>query len=316
MSQGVNMGITREAAEIIMHCNSEKPITGEFCCIGKQSVTMNKNEIEKIFQYYFECEQYQIEWDHDHLTRNPLAADSEMTDKSFIKSIFLSDKRNRISYINYNCIDVSDYEGANIIHDMNKPVKRELYSKFDFIYDGSCIDNVFDPACFLINISKMLKINGRAIIFTHSSLYPGAFVMINPEWLFSYFAVNNYKYCRVIVSSTKYENSWLNSKTDFFEYSPSFTRNPNYNRFTASQSDSILLSFAIAQKGDESTDTEKPIQLHYANNDQNDLIFGMYELWKKNYTKIKSFEIKNPTPRLPLDSDHFTYVGSTSNLAQ
>ena len=56
-----------EAAEIIMHCNSEKPITGEFCCIGKQSVTMNKNEIEKIFQYYFECEQYQIEWDNDHL---------------------------------------------------------------------------------------------------------------------------------------------------------------------------------------------------------------------------------------------------------
>jgi SAM-dependent methyltransferase len=306
------MGITREAAEIIMHCNSEKPIDGEFCCIGKQSVIINKNEIEKLFQYYFECKQDQIKWEYDHLTRNSLVSYSEMTDKSFIESIFSSDKRNRSNNINYNCIDVSDYEGANIIHDLNRPVKSELYSKFDFIFDGSCIDNVFDPACFVINISKMLKPNGRTIILTHSSLYPGAFVMLSPEWLFSYFAVNNYKSCRVIVSSTKYEKSWLDSKTDFFEYSPRFTRDPNYNRFIASRSDSILLSFAIAQKGDESTDTEKPIQLHYANNDQNDLIFGKYELWKKQYTEIKSFEIKYPTPRLPLDSDHFTYIGSSS----
>ena len=273
---------------------------------------INKNEIEKLFQYYFECKQDQIKWEYDHLTRNPLVSYSEMTDKSFIESIFSSDERNRSNNINYNCIDVSDYEGANIIHDLNKPVKSELYSKFDFIYDGSCIDNVFDPACFVINISKMLKPNGRTIILTHSSLYPGAFVMLSPEWLFSYFAVNNYKYCTVIVSSTKYEKSWLNSKTDFFEYSPSFTRNPNYNRFIASQSDSILLTFAIAQKGDESTNTEKPIQLHYANNVQNELVYSKYELWKKQYTEIKTLKIKDPIPRLPLDSDHFTYLGSSS----
>jgi SAM-dependent methyltransferase len=304
------MGITREAAEIIMHYNSEKPINGEFCCIGKQSVVINKSEIKKLFQHYFDGN-HNIKWESDYSTKNTLLSESDMTDKSFVESIYMSDKRNSGKILNYNCVDVSDYEGANIIHDLNYPVQKDLHSKFDFIFDGSCIDNVFDPSCFVINISKMLKPDGRAIIFTHSSLYPGAFVMISPEWLFSYFAVNNYKYCRVIVSSTTYEGSWLDSKTDFFEYSPHFTRDKNYNRFMASKSDSILLTFAIAQKGDESTDSKKPIQLHYANDSQNDVIYRKYDLWKEQYTAIKTLKIKQQTPRLPLDSDHFTYLGSS-----
>jgi hypothetical protein len=48
---------------------------------------------------------------------------------------------------------VSPYEGAEIIHDLNRPVPDKLKESADFIVDGSTLDNVFDPAMVLRNFA-------------------------------------------------------------------------------------------------------------------------------------------------------------------
>src|SRR4051812_23647278 len=40
-------------------------------------------------------------------------------------------------------MDVSDYEGAEIVHDLNLPVSKELHERFDLVIDGGTLEHVF-----------------------------------------------------------------------------------------------------------------------------------------------------------------------------
>ena len=46
---------------------------------------------------------------------------------------------------NVDVLDVSAYEGANKLHDINYPIPNELRHKYDFIFDSSVLDNLFNP---------------------------------------------------------------------------------------------------------------------------------------------------------------------------
>ncbi len=57
-------------------------------------------------------------------------------------------------------LDKSDFEGAQIVHDLNYPVPKELHGQFDFIFDGGTIEHVFNVPIALENMFKMLKTDG------------------------------------------------------------------------------------------------------------------------------------------------------------
>jgi hypothetical protein len=68
-------------------------------------------------------------------------------------------------------LDVSSYENAAIIRDLNLPAPSDLNGRFDFIYNGSCLDNVFNPAQAIINLSSMLSTTGRILHLKHGTRY-------------------------------------------------------------------------------------------------------------------------------------------------
>ncbi len=55
---------------------------------------------------------------------------------------------------------MSDREKADFIFDLAHGVPDDLLGRFDFIYNGSVLDNVFDPATCIRNVARMLKPNG------------------------------------------------------------------------------------------------------------------------------------------------------------
>ncbi len=79
-------------------------------------------------------------------------------------------------------LDVSDYEGAEIIHDLNTPLPNKYRSVADFIFNGSCLDNLFDPAMAIKSMSKMLRPGGRVMHVEHGSPIQGAFLCYSPEF--------------------------------------------------------------------------------------------------------------------------------------
>lgn len=60
-------------------------------------------------------------------------------------------------------MDFSGYEGATVLHDLNKPIPDELEQQFDFIFDGGTIEHVFNVPQALENVFRMLKPGGRFV---------------------------------------------------------------------------------------------------------------------------------------------------------
>jgi len=86
-------------------------------------------------------------------------------------------------------IDCSPYEGATIIHDMNKPIPEIMKQKYDYIYDGGTIEHVFNIAQVVDNISDMLKVGGIFCSVTVNNNFSGhGIYQFSPEFFMSAFS--------------------------------------------------------------------------------------------------------------------------------
>ena len=96
-------------------------------------------------------------------------------------------------------IDYTDYEGADIILDLTKPLPSSHVQSMDFLFGGSVLDNIFDPAMYLRNVSQLLRPGGR--LFEHDiiSQHHHPYCLVTPAWIYDYFVVNSYANCAVYV---------------------------------------------------------------------------------------------------------------------
>jgi Methyltransferase domain len=80
-----------------------------------------------------------------------------------------------------------------------QPIPDSLAGVADFVVGGSTLDNVFDPAQYLRNISRMLRPGGRLFEVNHGNNHQRPYVILPPPWYFDYFVVNGFADCRVYV---------------------------------------------------------------------------------------------------------------------
>ncbi|SRR5258706_3153274 len=158
-------------------------------------------------------------------------------------------------------LDISPYEKANIIHNMCEPVPSSLHGQYDFIYNGSCMDNLFNPTEFLKNCSRMLRPGGRFVSIEHGSAYPGGYLLYSPDFFLDFFALNNYADALIFVCD------FLGYRSPHHMQSPwmLWSWNPARNDKPATEhsihlSPSNRLILCIAEKGEEATDDRIPIQ--------------------------------------------------------
>lgn len=97
-------------------------------------------------------------------------------------------------------IDVSGFEGAEVILDLNKPLPPDLARSADLVADGSLLDNIFDPVTGLKNIARLLTSTGRCFLLNTGNHMGIPYSILSPIWFFDYFAWNNFKYCQVYVT--------------------------------------------------------------------------------------------------------------------
>ncbi len=81
-----------------------------------------------------------------------------------------------------SAMDISDYEGATILHDLNQPIGDELKEKFTFVLDGGTLEHVFNFPNALSNAMKMVKVGGHLVIITGGNNFFGhGFYQFSPE---------------------------------------------------------------------------------------------------------------------------------------
>lgn len=157
-------------------------------------------------------------------------------------------------------LDISDYEGAEILHDLNEPLPGHLHGIADFVFEGSCLDNIFDSAQAIRSLSKLLKPNGRIFLVEHSTSCQGALVMFSPEWFFNFFAVNDYEDCQLTLFSFDNLNGpWR--KHHWYCYLDDQPAPTTPRDLFTNLGD--FLTVAVARKGPNSTDDRMPVQAQY-----------------------------------------------------
>ena len=184
------MGFDRLSVEFLLHEHRHRAIAGKLLTIGRQTIGFTPQDIIAL-----------IKATGTQLRADAVSKLDERTVHEHSDRGYISDEGffSLFSSATLAALDVTDYEGAEYIHDMGLPVPPSLESQFDFIVNGSCLDNIFDPATAIKNVSRMLKPGGRAFHFEWGNSHASAYLKYSPDWFMDYYAINNFADCKVYV---------------------------------------------------------------------------------------------------------------------
>jgi SAM-dependent methyltransferase len=107
-------------------------------------------------------------------------------------------------------LDFSDYEGADIVADLNVPLPSELSNKFDVVIDGGTTEHVYNVAIALENCSRLCKPGGQIIHILPADNFNGhGFWQFSAELFFSlYSSVNGYEDTEVVFVCLNQRKYW------------------------------------------------------------------------------------------------------------
>ena len=194
-----------------------------------------------------------------------------------------------IGFKNVDTLDFSDYEGANIIFDLNNNITPiDHLNKYDLIYDGGTLEHVFNIGNAMNHLNRMTRKNG--VIF-HSNPCNGyidhGFFQISPTLYFDYYLTNDYKILCANILDKSIGRKYFSVKQDLYRtldvnFGPKFSPKGVLN-FCA-QKLSVKDNITIPQQGFYISKWKKGKQKYY----QVETIFylrylnklrSIFELW-------------------------------------
>lgn len=75
-------------------------------------------------------------------------------------------------------IDVDDYEGADILHNLNEPIPENI-GTYDLVINQGTMEHIFDVRQFLWNLSDLTKIDGRILHLAPAGFLNHGFYNLN-----------------------------------------------------------------------------------------------------------------------------------------
>jgi SAM-dependent methyltransferase len=243
------VSITRHLAELMLIEHRNRRIGGEVLLLGRQVVWMTIAEAEALVD---RAGIAQPAGAFRELSRIPNSgSDDLISDVSFF-SLFTDAV--------VKACDVSDHEAADFIFNLAEGIPDALLGRFDFIYNGSVLDNVFDPVACIRNVSRMLKPEGLVFGYEGIAHAGAAYLKFSPEWFFDYYALNGFADCQTYVATC--DDVHLDS-FDMYEWSA-------FTKFGLAQplkitNDALVACFA--QNAPSATWDKSPIQGVYRSED-------------------------------------------------
>jgi len=254
-------------AKMIAHEHRYKPIRGKVLCLGRQTISMTPQEaIAIIKKEKIRIPPQLIEetlGTVDNSTRYGKNT-GRISDVAFFKLL-------GIEYM--EVMDVSDYEDADIIHDLNYPIPDSLKKKYDYIIDGGTFDHLFDLKTAFKNLNLMLKDDGRFLAWNAASNFTGgAYISFGPDFYFDYLMLNKFAYTKVWVVEIKDIAQRENWK--FYEFE-------GLDKYTMLNCKNPLMTVVIGEKNKDTTYDKLPIQAQYRDNE----LWDSYQIGRKSTNK-------------------------------
>jgi len=245
------MALAAPICELIIHEHCYRPIVGNPLFVGRQTVPLSPQIHERLLARHGLRNAYAGPVELDNETRYS-EGKGYISDRYFMRSIGVD---------RFHAMDVTDYEGADIVHDLGYPVGDEHRQAFDFIYNGGCFDNMFNAGVAMMNLSKMLRPGGRMICLeSASSWWNNPYLIFSPGWFHDYFVMNGYADCKTYIAYLSdghqlWHGPWKMSYVNVPAHPNGGPPDP--------PPDVHLLIVVVAEKGPASTDDQQPVQAVY-----------------------------------------------------
>lgn len=245
------MGLTFPTVDSLIREHTYRPLAGDVVLIGRQAVYFTPAAILSLLREHgvdlSGTTEADIEIDRSTANRfTPLVEGDLISDRALFRLLGIP---------HVTALDHSAYEGAEIIHDLTKPIPPELHNIADFIVDGSTLDNVFDPAMVIRNLAEMLRPGGRLLTSNMFSNHYEPYAMLPPLWFLDYFVANGFADCKIYVGvGTNPYNTFtvdIDALLDPSKHVGSFA------------STLPMWTLLLAEKGERSTTHVSPVQQHY-----------------------------------------------------
>jgi hypothetical protein len=103
-------------------------------------------------------------------------------------------------------LDISDYESAGLIHDLNQPVALELHEHFDAVIEAGSLEHIFNFPIAVGNLMRMLKVGGFMYVTVPANNLCGhGFYQFSPELMFRVFTADNgFELKRVMLAEARF----------------------------------------------------------------------------------------------------------------
>jgi len=272
------MGILKSDIELICKQKkiTKKLFKGKTLVIGQQSIYINEFEYKKIILKH--NIKFIDNFNHEKKTsiKHFINKNADNINSSFFFSLLGSNKVNHL--------DISKYENADIIFDLNKKIPNKYKNKFNNIVDFGTIEHVYNTPNLLWNYINMLKKNGFLIISTRSSnAIDHGFFSFSPTFFHDFFPINGFKILKnYLIKRSPY---YTNKSQKIYEYKKTYLENP----IISSKSIDLII---FMKKTKNIKSVKIPLQYYYKK------LFKIKKIQNQNIYNLKNF-VKNIIRYLP-----------------
>lgn len=239
------MGISRATARLLLREYARMPFAGSVLQLGRQDVFLAESQLrEDVLSLGLKPQSISKEWNSEAGTENDLGC---LSDRRFFRLL---------GFDKVLSCDVSAYEDAEILLDLNQPVPPSLYEHFDLVFNGGTTEHVFNVPTVLSNVHSLLKVGGRAIhVVPASNLVDHGFYSFSPTFFCDYYHANNYQVSYIYLFTCF---DWT-SKWTVYEYAPG-RLDDKWGKIANSKKMGI---FCVVQKTSDSRCDIVPSQSYY-----------------------------------------------------
>ena len=160
-------------------------------------------------------------------------------------------------------LDFSSYEGADLLHDLNKPVPDSWHGKYDVVVEAGTLEHIFNFPIAVANLMKMTRVGGTMFFsMIANNLCGHGFYQFSPELVFRVFSPENgFRIGKVFAAEAEYPGVELTPASNLFEVvDPAQVR----ERVGLLTRRPVMLFFDTAKIGDKPLFSASPIQSDYA----------------------------------------------------
>jgi len=171
------VGLGPPALRFLCRLVREHPLDGPVLTLGRQALVSSPRAIDRLLHA-------------EGIT--PAAPITTATDVAFFRALGAP---------RVEALDVSAYEGAELVHDLNQPIPQAWAGQYALVVDGGTLEHVLDVRQALRNVAALVAVGGRVVHFSPSSNYADhGFYSFSPTLFHDHYAANGWDDVRVWVA--------------------------------------------------------------------------------------------------------------------